>query len=79
MKGNGWLNHIYAEHNAYQYIFYIIYVKNKKLDKCNLLEKKIKIDLAKGQTDFFPIDKAICLKQKEDEEELSEAEDEEKS
>ena len=30
-RGNGWLNHIYLEHNVYQYIFYIIYV-NKLQD-----------------------------------------------
>ena len=41
-RGNGWNKHIYSEHNVYSYLFYIIYIKNKSLENCNLIEKNIK-------------------------------------
>lgn len=41
-QGNGWLQHIYLEHNLYNYLHFIIYIKHKESQDCNGLEKYVK-------------------------------------
>lgn len=55
MKGNGWLNHIYLEHNVYQYLFYIIYVRNKPTEDLTNIESKVLNDINNLFVDFFPV------------------------
>lgn len=41
----GWYHHIYMEHNCYNLLFYIIYVRRKNENECDSLEKYVKMTL----------------------------------
>ena len=42
------------EHNLYNYLYYIIYIKNKSFEECDALEKYVKECILNDKTDFFP-------------------------
>ena len=37
-----WQEHIYIDHNLHSYLAYLIYCRNKPLDSCNGVEKRVK-------------------------------------
>ena len=49
-----WNRHIMDEHNLYNYLYYIIYIKNKSFEECDALEKYVKECILNDKTDFFP-------------------------
>jgi hypothetical protein len=60
-KGQGWNAHIFEDHNAYAYMYYIFYIQDKKENNCDGLEKYIKEKIDSSSVDFFPMGKALCL------------------
>lgn len=64
-RGNGWLDHIYLEHNVYHYLDFLIYIKEKNIIDCNGIEKYVKEMVEKKNIDFIPIGKALSLAEEE--------------
>ena len=60
-RGNGWLEHIYLEHNLYNYLYFLILIEDKESNACNGLEKYIKQQIRQNKKTFFPIQQAMCL------------------
>ncbi|EAR93160.2 cation channel family protein (macronuclear) [Tetrahymena thermophila SB210] len=65
-----WYHHIYMEHNCYNLLFYIIYIRRKSENDCDALEKYIKkcLDRSEGENklqlkpvDFTPIGKSLSI------------------
>ena len=42
LEGKGWLEHIYIDHNVYNYLAFNIYLRNKNYNSCNTVEAHIK-------------------------------------
>lgn len=61
IRGNGWLHHIYLEHNVYNYLDFLIYIKNRDMNDCNGIEKYVKELMEAHKTDFLPIGRAMVL------------------
>ncbi len=53
------------EHNLYNYLNYIIYIKNKNIDECDGVEKYVKECIIQGKTDFFPKRKTLSIQKAE--------------
>jgi len=66
-RGNGWLDHIYLEHNVYHYLDFFIYINQKNINDCNGIEKYVKELVDKKSIDFLPIGKAMNLEKKKKE------------
>lgn len=61
LHGEGWYEHIYANHNAYSYLFFLIYLSKKDVGDCSLVEKTVK-DLSQlKDISFFPLGRSIRL------------------
>ncbi|KAL4442528.1 hypothetical protein ABPG74_006930 [Tetrahymena malaccensis] len=72
-----WYHHIYMEHNCYNLLFYIIYIRRKSENDCDALEKYIKkcLDRSEGENkiqlkpvDFAPIGVSLSIKNFRDKE-----------
>lgn len=60
-KGNGWSTHIFKEHNAFAYMYYIFYLQEKKMSDCDGLEKFVKEKINNKSVEFFPLNKAMVI------------------
>ena len=69
IRGNGWLDHIYLEHNVYHYLDFLIYISEKNVNDCNGIEKYVKELVNKKSIEFIPIGRALALKEQKDEKE----------
>lgn len=61
LRGNGWLDHIYLEHNVYHYLDFLIYIREKNINDCNGIEKHVKELVNKKNIEFLPIGMAMAL------------------
>ena len=60
-KGSGFDYHVKNEHNMWDYIFYIIYLKEKGEDDLNLFEDYIWNNYKKKSYDFLPFMSPLCI------------------
>lgn len=56
-----WKSHIKQEHNIFDLIYFMIYLKDKPYDQCNCIESQIKKQLLDQQTDFIPLRQSLLL------------------
>lgn len=62
-----WASHIYQEHNLHAYLAYLIYTRNKPLQECNGVEKRVKSLADASNIDFFPMNDCVKLQSMRDE------------
>lgn len=67
IKGNGWLNHYKYEHNIFAYLYYVIELQQKEMSDCDGLEKFVKMSVEKNDFKFLPLNQALSLQEKKDE------------
>ena len=60
-RSSGWSAHVFQDHNAYAYMFYVFYLQEKKMSHCDGLEKFVKEKMRASNVDFFPLNKALEL------------------
>lgn len=60
-RGEGWYNHIYKNHNAYNYLFFIIMMRKKEKLDCNGTEKYIKEMMSKNDITYLPQASSLSL------------------
>jgi len=71
-KGNGFEDHVKKDHNMWQYMFLMIYLKDKDHTDYNGWEQYVWSKMQKDDTSFFPIAKAIVLMSLKEQEEAEE-------
>jgi len=59
------------EHNPWHYLYYQMYLFQKKSSELNALERKLLELMRKQSIEYFPLNKAMCLPQSEQDEEVS--------
>jgi len=57
----GFKNHIKYDHNVWNYLYYLIYLDQKEEDEYTYVEEYVSEKMKNGETDFFPLTKALCL------------------
>ena len=60
-KGSGFVPHIKQDHNMWQYMFLMIYLRDKDPTEYNGWEQHVANQMKAGETAFFPSNKAIVL------------------
>jgi len=60
-KNKSWLDHISREHNAYAYLYFILYVQAKAGNQCNGVEKYVKSMILKENAGFFPVGRCLSI------------------
>jgi hypothetical protein len=60
-KNKSWLDHIQKEHNAYAYLYFILYVQAKADNLCNGVEKYVKSMILKENAGFFPVGRCLSI------------------
>ena len=61
LRGNGWFEHIYKEHNIYAYLNFCIYIEKRDITECNGIEKYVKEMIEKKDISFIPQGEALAL------------------
>jgi hypothetical protein len=64
-RGNGWGEHITAEHNMWAYFAYVIHIRRKPMQECDGLEKYVKRKIMIKDVSFFP-KTSRCLQEYEE-------------
>ena len=67
-EGNGWDEHIEEEHNLWQYLFYIVYLRSRKADEYSGLEDYVSACDQANEIKWFPLHRAMCLKSNDEDE-----------
>eukprot|EP01016_Furgasonia_blochmanni_P003107 TRINITY_DN11214_c0_g2_i1.p1 TRINITY_DN11214_c0_g2~~TRINITY_DN11214_c0_g2_i1.p1 ORF type:complete len:210 (+),score=67.52 TRINITY_DN11214_c0_g2_i1:61-630(+) len=57
----GFKTHVFEEHNMWNYIFYVLYVRAKKDTELTGIEIDIRTRVEKGDLTFFPIQRSLML------------------
>jgi len=73
-KANGFEHHVKKDHNMWQYMFMMIYLRDKDPTEYNGWEQHVSKCMAASDTSFFPSNKAIVLKALQEKEEAEEKE-----
>ena len=60
-KNKSWIDHIQKEHNAYAYLYFILYVQVKPGNQCNGVEKYVKALIMKESPTFFPVGRCLAI------------------
>ena len=60
-KNKSWIDHIQKEHNAYAYLYFILYVQAKAGNLCNGVEKYVKSMILKDNAGFFPVGRCLSI------------------
>ena len=60
-KNKSWIDHIQREHNAFAYLYFILYVQDKPGNQCNGVEKYVKALILKEDPIFFPVGKCLSI------------------
>jgi inositol 1,4,5-triphosphate receptor type 1 len=60
-KNKSWIEHIQREHNAFAYLYFILYVQDKPGNECNGVEKYVKALILKEDPIFFPVGKCLSI------------------
>ena len=63
LQGNGFLTHYTMEHNVHSYLNFIVFVRNKRVNECNGVEKYVKSCIDNNDAKFLP-KWAICLEER---------------
>lgn len=58
-KGEGWFTHVYRNHNVYNYLYFIIYIREKDIQECNGIEKYVKDQVKMNSISWIPQGKSI--------------------
>jgi len=69
-NGTPFAQHIKTEHNMWEYLYYVVYLKQKDETEYSGIETYVADKLEEDDTTFYPTEKAMCLD--EDEEEVDE-------
>lgn len=60
-KNKSWFDHIYKEHNAFAYLYFIMYVQHKPGNECTGVEKYVKSLVLKEDPQFFPVGQCLAI------------------
>lgn len=60
-QGRGWLQHIYLNHNVYNYLAFNIYLSTKNLNDCNTIEAHVKKKIMKKSLAWYPLHQAMDI------------------
>jgi len=61
-------DHVSKDHNAWNYVYYRMYLEGKAPSELTAIEKQLKEKINKQDIGFFPIQKALVLEREEEEE-----------
>lgn len=60
-KNKSWFDHVEKEHNAFAYLYFILYVQAKPGNQCTGVEKYVKALILKEDPAFFPVGKCLSI------------------
>ena len=60
-RRQSWRDHIEKDHNAYAYLYFIIYVTSKPLKQCTGIEKAIQEFVNQEDPTFFPMGQCLSI------------------
>ena len=60
-RKKSWRDHIEKEHNAYAYLYFILYVHSKPFNQCTGIEKHVKGLTMREDPSLFPMGQCISL------------------
>lgn len=60
-KGEGWFTHVYKNHNVYNYMYFIIYIREKDIQECNGIEKYVKDLVNHNSTAWIPQGRSLYI------------------
>merc|ERR1711871_399504 len=66
-NGSGFDQHIAREHNMWQYLFYLVYLEQKDPTEYTGLETYVSEMIEEEDMNFYPLEKAMCLDNEEEE------------
>merc|ERR1719502_287346 len=66
-NGGGFDNHINREHNMWKYLYYVVYLLQKDPTEYTGLETYVSELIEEEDMNFYPLHKAMCLDDDEDE------------
>eukprot|EP01065_Artemidia_motanka_P024730 TRINITY_DN29632_c0_g1_i1.p1 TRINITY_DN29632_c0_g1~~TRINITY_DN29632_c0_g1_i1.p1 ORF type:complete len:2468 (+),score=1021.49 TRINITY_DN29632_c0_g1_i1:953-7405(+) len=66
-QADGFENHIRDDHNMWNYIFFIHFLRKKPVDEYTGQETYVHSMIEKEDMSFFPLNKALCLQGKQEE------------
>ena len=64
LKGEGWYQHIYRNHNIFTYLYFLIYIDKKDVGDCSSVEKYVKELCKQGDISFFPQGRSIGIEKR---------------
>jgi hypothetical protein len=59
--GEGWHLHIMKNHNAFIYLYFMIYINKKDIGDCSRVEKHVKDLIKLKDISFFPQGRSVAL------------------
>ena len=62
-KNKSWFDHTQKEHNAFAYLYFILYVQHKPDDQCTGVEKYVKKLVQQEDPRFFPNGECLAIGQ----------------
>lgn len=65
-------DHTEQDHNPWNYLFYRMYLEQKPQTELTARERELRDQMAKQSIAYFPLQKALCLPQEDEEKELEE-------
>jgi len=60
-RSTGFTHHTRHEHNPWYYFYFFVYLKYKQHDEYTYLEEYVAEKKRRGEIEYFPLGKAICL------------------
>jgi len=66
-KGSGFDEHIKLEHNMWKYLAYVVYIDQKDQNDYTGLESYVSEMIEEEDMNFYPLDKALCMEEEEEE------------
>ena len=60
-KNKSWFDHIQKEHNAFSYLYFILYVQAKPGNECTGVEKYVKSLVLREDPTFFPVGRCLAI------------------
>jgi hypothetical protein len=60
-KNKSWLDHTQKEHNAFAYLYFILYVQQKPGNQCSGVEKHVKQLVLREDPNFFPVGRCLSI------------------
>jgi len=66
-NGSGFDQHIKLEHNMWKYLAYVVYIDQKDQNDYTGLESYVSEMIEEEDMNFYPLDKALCMEEEEEE------------